>query len=909
MSVISNVEKSQHSSLAPPSRKRKYTPDDTTLHSLDAILCTFTIGSGPLASGQNATVRKFHGLLAISRSQLPLSFLDASGCPNKSFAAHLPALEGEDGDNGRLLVVHEELASSRPLYVVESMRSRVYVLCKLAEWVRLDHFKGTNLLVSSKRQEIDQGGPTIKSKKNQDGAWWKSCLAIEADEPALPTLPPRKAPRLSMTRPVYVNQQTVNDTQRLKVNEHDHIEEPVLEIDTEVKTPGDVFAEFITQYLHTLYQARTSLAFFAKGPVSRARAAFTSNDLCITDLTAFLRAMIQSASTADKKYRDKLPDMLKQLPVAAVGAEEDDKSPSKDQKKKKRKTKRLKPDKHGILPDEDDSFHKWWLGDDALVAPADESAEQALKRRSVHLRTRETFMQLILILEVLSLETSPEFKDAESQQQQQQPTEDNGQKTKKKPKKPESLSVLLEVLLDKLSIWSLASGSILDDSDLNTTKDKTPDELRNFCVEVIIPFYLSRAPSHAATVNKKLGGPSSSTTSKPPKPSNRSKPGEPEQRQPPEKKARKPLHRVATESAANAASSLSGPPSLRHSTTDPQSFSDKIKREASETPSLSAIPTFHRDSQTPGASRSRRSSGVQGLRLREVDLSARAAEQEAKKKKKAEIDAKVRDAISTIKRPNRIAANKEIADVAEQRRIMADARARGGVRGTRGKADDRDSNREQVHVTATPSHGHRTLDFVAATPLHPQPSFVQRPSYSQGMLPSSGPGLIPASTMKPLLPAFPQRELQQSASQPAPGYEYQAVEEDITVPATGRRQRTVRYELTPSKKATSTSFSIANTATIDDSPVLARTTSKLNLPMSFIHEEDSGDEENELPVSAHARLFQTPSKPLRRASLVEGSPSNRSTRNDRDDRRRSGGQGFARPAIPMSMSTPVKAAA
>lgn len=857
-------------------RKRKHIDITSDTPSTLTQQCSFVIKPHASSHSQHEAPQAFRNLLSIPRSALPLTFLDSSTTPNRLFAANLPALEGQEYHQ-TVLIVRNEQQLRGPLHAVERVKQGVYILCRLAEWVRLDDFQQLAPLALPSRAVTVQGQV---QDKDGSASWWKSCIAPEPDTAALPSLPslqPRKAPRLSMRRPTYMDQEQEKTVAEIPTETHiqDAAVAPPdqsLEVETEVKTAEDVFARFITNYLDTLYLSRTPLAFFAKGPVSRARAAFVSAQIespIITDLVAFLRTMVHSSSMADKKYKIKLPDMLKQLPAPVPGLDLKDISPAKE--KKKRKKRRLKPDKHGLLPEEDEYFEKWWYGDDTSTTPADETAEQSLRRRTAQLRTRETFMQLILVLEVLSLEAMPEVQDkkiVDPESQSELATDDSQQKkSKSKAKKSDDLSLLLELLIDKLSIWhSLDAGLMLDDSKPDTAQDKTPDELRNFCIEVIIPFYLSRIPVHAANVNKKLGGPSSSTT-KTSKTSSRSKPGEPESRQKPDKKPRKPLQRVATETAANN-SAISAPLSLRHSATDPQSLYDRLKREASETPSLSTIPSFRRDSQTPGLSQPRRASGVQQLRAREVDFASLAAAQEAKKKKKAEIDAKLREAISGLKRPNRLAASKEIADVAEQRRLMANARARGSVRGARGKPDDKSKGADHVHVAATPSHGRTSKDFIAATPMRmAQPLFAPRPSYSQGVLPSSGPSVIPSSTIKPPASMLADPPPRFAHSQPNPQFEYQEVEEDITVPATGRRQRTVRYELTPSKASASNTLSV-----IDDSPILSRNGIQ-GRAMSPVREEE--DDDDDLPTAKN--IFQTPSKPSR-IFMAQGTPSRSSDR-------------------------------
>ena len=95
-----------------------------------------------------------------------------------------------------------------------------------------------------------------------------------------------------------------------------------------------------------------------------------------------------------------------------------------------------------------------------------------------------------------------------------------------------------------------------------------------------------------------------------------------------------------------------------------------VKREASEAPSLSSIPSA--DSQSTEANRG----GVlksKRLFQREVDLSNLASEGigNTKAKKQAIIQAELKDAISALKKPNRELAGKSQVDTAEKRAASA----------------------------------------------------------------------------------------------------------------------------------------------------------------------------------------------------------------------------------------------
>lgn len=840
------------------------------------------------APHDNEPAQQYETLCIIPRSQLPLTFIDTSSEFSRFFSARFTQLDDwtqhHISDGPLVLITRIEGHSNGALHAVERVRNDVYAFCRLASWVTLDHVKSLGSLPVAKACDLLQ---KHWANPSSNKAWWDEMILPKPDDTTpMPSLPARKAPRLSLSCPYPSAPDTyLSET---KDTRDSHIAlDATEEFDLEPASTEEAFSRFVSQYLDTLYLYKTPLAFFAKGPVSRLRAAFTAGraDCGNTkELVGCLRSIIQSSSSADKKYRDKLSGLVKE-----ISARRDEESPVKDKRRRKSKNRKLKLDKYGMLPDEHDHFEKWWLADEAFT-PVDETVEQCLKRRSVHLRLRETFMQIIIILEVLSLEATPEFTAApivtnDDLQHQADESQQILKDTKSKQKKASDLSVALELLLDKLCIWrSLDTDPLFEDIKRNSSdaaKDSVND-LPDFCVEVIIPFYMSRIPDQACNVNKKLGGPSPPTN----KPKSSRKPGEPEHRHRPEKKPRRPLHRVATESAGAAAAGKATP-SLRHCNTDSQ-LQNLIKRERSETPSLSSLPPYRHDSQTPHTtSQSRRGSSViNHLKSREVDFAALSAANEAKAKKRAEIEKKLRDAIGAIKKPNRVAAGRETMDFAEQRMSMTNGKA-GSLSSNRSLTSNRKilNDREKVHVAATPKHGHRSQDMVAATPHHPPipaPSFLRDDIY-QNFQPqsASGPHVIPSSTRRPTSHLFPNDDKR---------YVIKEVEEDAVVPGTGHRQRTVRYEIeeTPSKAK----YAVADT----DSRAAVVTMRKMP-PLGGIEDEDDED-----AVDLHLPTFQTPSKPSRMFFMAD-TPSKPASLPATDER----GNGGSAPAIVAS--TPVKAAA
>ncbi|KAH0398785.1 hypothetical protein KCU89_g6878, partial [Aureobasidium melanogenum] len=422
-------------------------------------------------------------------------------------------------------------------------------------------------------------------------------------------------------------------------------------------------------------------------------------------------------------------------------------------------------------------------------------------------------MQVVLALEILSLEALPEFKSTQEQV------------TQPKGKKGDTIVTSLELFVDKLCIWhSLHDADLLGDAPKpdKTAKDGA-NQLHSFCVEVIIPFYMSRTHEHASFVNKKLGGPGSSTTSKP-KPSR--KLSEADIKTTADKKSRRSLARVATESFSQPARASR---SFSRSATDSQML--PVKSETPEV-SLFSIP-IRRDSQS---SMARKSDVLEKhrLRQREVDFGAIAAANEAKARKKQEVEQKLKDAISTLKRPSRATVSGEFVDAVEQRKRMAEGRARPPLHKRKSSSI--------AQVSATPKNGHKN-SAIAATPHRiPAPSFV-RPS-----VPSSGPSLIPSSNIK-------QKSLSFAHFPPV----HEVSDDEDAIPATDNRPR--------------------------HRDALAETPSKprvgfTSLPGTSPDEDVGGyrqvgeDRDDSSPLRESPTLLKTPSKPQRpKFSITPSKPT------------------------------------
>lgn len=718
-------------SLSVKKRKREDAPNTDTPAEIDSR--PFAIR--PAGDDLFGKTTRLTPLCVLQRAHLPLAALDVQGLGSRLFAAHVQTLEAlhENGIEGHIIVAEQK--EEGRLYVVERAAKRVYALCRLGQWIAKETV--IRLAQVQPKQEISAAKRRTTAPASTSPWWSRAIVDLPKEQPQdhkrpasllqfkLPQQAPKAIPNLLPTeaaqKPRDVHTQRTTESQKPSTGV----------ADAEAQDPVE---ELARQYLDALYISRTSLAYFAKGPLSRARAAITGGigvSTTSSSLIDLLRNSILPVNVMDKKFKDNLPALVKDLPLVTPG-------PVKSRRKKRFKPKR---DKAGLFTNEHEYLEKWWRGEEmpgSMASP--ENTDTALRRRIPGLRSRETYLQVIIILETLYLETT--LKDTapavehssltldsqvvESQDAESQATMAT---TKRKDKKALDLRSLLETLLDRLCIWhdldtDAPARSHLGDKE--TKHNEPSNELRDFCIEIIVPFFISRLPKEAALVNKKLGGPSPPSPEKRKSTSSRSRPGEPATRSRPEKQPRKPLSRVATETLNHATKPI---PGLHRSSTD----SALIKREDSQL-SLSSIPPARPQSRP--ARESALSSYLSGHR--QVDLAAKSAAAAERLRKKKETEAQVREAIANARKPNRPMATKEVAARADERFAQT-------LTNNNNSSSRSSRPRQSVHVAATPKRPSATAASTAAY----NTSFVPASTHS------SKPSVIPTSSIRPCLDALP----------------------------------------------------------------------------------------------------------------------------------------------------------
>ncbi|KAL8799769.1 MAG: hypothetical protein Q9182_005635 [Xanthomendoza sp. 2 TL-2023] len=679
-------------------------------------------------------------LLLLPRSCLPLAYLDTCGTaslegPTRLFSAHVPALEGilpgQEVHTSPPVLIAESNNSS--LFAIERVRPGTYAQCKLASWIRLNHL--AKIPVSDKFNPA----PTKKPCSNETEEWWVGIIAEtqERESPSVHqrTSVPLEKTGLDLRKPDYVSVAPVSplvDTSLagpmisyLPATAHcvdrSLQEDRTFTLEQASQNSSDLLKSVKIQYMESLYRSKASLAYFAKGPLSRARADCSdmidgaAGRQCLIE---YLRTLIVPLPMLDKKYRETLPSLITKLPCSNISEDERNEVLAKC-KKNSRKSRKEKMGKNGLYPQEEVDVLNWWL-DHVSFGPACESSDlmaEMTRATILEQRTRETLLQIILVLEVLALETVLPIafveKDPKTELANVEPS------TKKaKAKKSIDLSLLLDFLIDRLWIWQ---STVVGDGDFS---EKMGDAERNSVFKVL-PFYTARLPELSRSLCKKLGGPLPQSQAEPAPTAvgissmRRLKPGAAVERLQP-RQARRTLERVLTDDKT----SRNPKPSFARSATD--SVLPGLKREPSEI-SLSNVPLIR-----PALHESKRYS------QREVDFTAISQAKEARMKKKAIIGQELRGAIATLKKPNPRMAVKEFVESVERRAAGGKPRkSRNPVRNPFAKS---------VQIMATPSTNRRRDVYASQLSQLQKPIVVEE---EEEEIPLSSCTRVPASIVKP----------------------------------------------------------------------------------------------------------------------------------------------------------------
>lgn len=219
-------------------------------------------------------------------------------------------------------------------------------------------------------------------------------------------------------------------------------------------------------------------------------------NLDMGDLIDFLKSLILTTIQIDKKYRETAPDLISKMSKIVNSSDEAN--------TKKRKSRKMKLGKDGLYPEEDAKLCKWWITNKPELGEEQTSFSEAqIKSHLSLLRTRETQLQMIVILEILALEP---LKASEEGGENQLPllpgtsepqTQQASQSSQPKKRNKHNLPVLVDVHADRLTIWQSTATDeqlLLEDSqvmrrplDDQPLQKSSSEPLKDFCTDVIVP--------------------------------------------------------------------------------------------------------------------------------------------------------------------------------------------------------------------------------------------------------------------------------------------------------------------------------------------------------------------------------------------------------------------------------------
>ncbi|GKZ82442.1 hypothetical protein AnigIFM56816_007259 [Aspergillus niger] len=697
-------------------------------------------------------------ITTLSRNAIPFSWIDFEPREHKVqnaglqgwcniFVGDIPVLENEHAGDTVLAV---RVVGEAGVWMVERVKRGVYALMRLRGVGEGEVVVAAKASAGSAFPFSFSSGMEQRRGRKDVGEWWE-VARIEDPEPVVLGKRGRSVADVEVVFGHVFEETHARETQDEMLRSDEGSEGPVLlgvgeqsgdvtatatagEQDVEVtQSPQELLDGLREQYLQALYVSKTSVAYFAKGPLARCRAAFQSSNNESSkpaQLVEFYREAILTAKRMDHKYRETLPTTIQDL---LLSVSDDEAAPPK----RKRRSTKKKLGKNGLYPEEGDLIRKWWrdraLNDQGL--PSEMSRDAESKKHIADLRLRETQLQILLILETMALETiiADEKKREGNGEGADKPT-----KTAK-GKKPQDMNVMLELHLDRLCIWHAVSFEetvVADSAKTNHLSGKKveSDAVRDFCTEVIVPFYASRLPDKCKLITRKLGVSTaiSPFTKQPQTKKTPREPGTPVERQHAQKSRRRAFQRVLTDQAP---SQTRQPPSLSRSNTTP---APTESRRESLDPLLPTVSANVRG----GIQKAKR------VENREVDLNAVARQHETKLKKmqmlvdqKKELDA----AIHALRKPNRELVAKDIAEDASKRLST------GGGSSRKPKNPVRNPHGQGVQVAATPK-GSRKKDAMADMPPLPkslsQPALIPQGSSSSSPF-TSEPQIVPGSNIRP----------------------------------------------------------------------------------------------------------------------------------------------------------------
>ncbi|KAK9463331.1 DNA replication regulator SLD3-domain-containing protein [Lipomyces oligophaga] len=382
------------------------------------------------------------------------------------------------------------------LAVIEMVEPGLYMFTQLPSSVKVKDIRALSKVSMTEAA----GTPTKKVKVTPAESIAKPKFNLCLEPPPLPS------------RPV----STADKTNSRKSDQH--LQQPgywLLPVSPKAVSAKDLLRQFQHLYFETLYFSRSPLTFFAKLGISRFRA------LCNNDsrkIVIALGEMLQTVAEADYKYRNGIPDMLNSLEmkygvtvdIAECEEVETQTNSSTSNNQTHAPSERFYQTQVNLNRTEQEKIiiRRWWNREEKVRKVS--TRGEAINK----LKRRETKMQAILVLEILSQEHTLELTSAEKTKPKGKENSKTTNKTKNIKRKMIAytggldLRLLLDVLFDRLQIWQAVSS--LDDllgQDSPEKKQKQnfdiEDDVTSFFVSVVLPFYGTRLPKETKKLHKK----------------------------------------------------------------------------------------------------------------------------------------------------------------------------------------------------------------------------------------------------------------------------------------------------------------------------------------------------------------------------------------------------------------------
>lgn len=466
------------------------------------------------ALGSNwATPFVLKPLMLLSREYLSLSALDLStpsgeypNGPGRFFESHIRILDldGRLHQSPSVLLARSDL--TRNVYAIERHQLGLYVVCKLGSWVSVEKLSKLAEACYSPRcipaqipNAADADAPLTTHQFHKENKQKRQ--AIEELQSMVRRRQKSLAPE-SQTAPSQPPVQLQNPDREVDSNTFvlQGPQPSSLDPSADAQTSAeDIFQNIRSQYFEALYQSRGSLAYFAKGPLSKARAAFHFDcdaNLEMKDLSAFLKSIVVAVPQIDKKYKETIPKLIGEMKLLAESSEEHGRKP------KRRKAAKMKLGKDGMWTGEIEQVKRWWTANKLDVGDDDDTSfnPKEVKYHISCLRTRETQLQMIILLEVLALEAMAPVQDTQDPQLPGMRAEDQPKETvEATPKKKDkhNYPALLNLHADRMSIWqtTLLEEMKMIAAEAQAKSGQQPhkpdradsDPSKDFCIDIVVP--------------------------------------------------------------------------------------------------------------------------------------------------------------------------------------------------------------------------------------------------------------------------------------------------------------------------------------------------------------------------------------------------------------------------------------